>query len=122
VAAQLAVNGGKPALSPDYPFLKWPPTDAQDEALVLEALRQPNHSSGGPHVRELEGEFAAWNGNRHAIATCYGGAALHMCVAGCNVGAGDEVITTALSWTTSATCIIHHCAVPVFVDVERDAM
>jgi len=122
VAARLAVNGGEPALPPDYPFLKWPPTDERDETLVLEALRQPNHTSGGPHVRELEAEFAAWNGNRHAIATCYGGAALHMCVAGCNVGAGDEVITTALSWTTSATCIIHHCAVPVFADVEWDAM
>jgi dTDP-4-amino-4,6-dideoxygalactose transaminase len=45
-----------------------------------------------------------------------------MCVAGCGVGAGDEVITTALSWTTSATCILHHMAVPIFVDVDWDAM
>ena len=120
--ARLAINGGKPEVDPDLTFHKWPPVDAQDEALVLEALRQPIHSSGGPHVHQLEAEFAAWNGNRHVIATCYGGAALHMCVAGCNVGAGDEVITTALSWTTSAACILHHCAIPIFVDVDWRTM
>jgi dTDP-4-amino-4,6-dideoxygalactose transaminase len=45
-----------------------------------------------------------------------------MCVAGYGVGAGDEVITTALSWTTSATCILHHMAIPIFVDVDWDSM
>ena len=64
----MAINGGKPEVDPDLTFHKWPPVDAQDEALVLEALRQPIHSSGGPHVHQLEAEFAAWNGNRHVIA------------------------------------------------------
>ena len=120
---QLAINGGARAIPESVRFHKWPPAlDAEDERTILEAVRQDNHTGGGPHVRMLETEFAAWNGNKHCIATCYGGAALHMCVAGCGVGAGDEVITTALSWTTSATCIIHHMAVPVFVDVEWDSM
>jgi len=122
MTTRLAINGGPGEVPDSVVFHKWPPTDEQDEALVLDALRQGNHSGGGPHVRMLEQEFGEWNGNRHVVATCYGGAALHMCVAGCNVGAGDEVITTALSWTTSATCIIHHCAVPVFVDVDWDSM
>ena len=119
---KLAINGGTPAIAKSMTFPKWPPVDESDEALVLEALHQDNHSCGGPHVRMLEEEFAAWNGNRHAIATCYGGAALHMCVAACGVSAGDEVITTALSWTTSATCIIHHMAIPIFVDVDWQTM
>lgn len=119
----LAINGGPPAVAENLSFHKWPPPlDAAGERLILEAVRQDNHSGGGPHVRMLEREFAEWNGNRHCIATCYGGAALHMCVAGCDVGAGDEVITTAMSWTTSATCIIHHMAIPVFVDVDRESM
>ena len=123
MSARLALNGGQPAISATMSFQPWPPPlDASGEALVLEAIRQNNHSGGGPHVRLLEKEFAAWNGNRHAIATCYGGAALHLCIAGCDVGAGDEVITTALSWTTSATCILHHMAVPVFVDVTWPSM
>lgn len=123
MSEKLAINGGSPAIDPSITFTKWPPPlDAAGEKLIMEAIRQNNHSGGGPHVRMLEEEFAQWNGNRHTIATCYGGAALHMCVAGCGVGAGDEVITTALSWTTSATCILHHMAIPVFVDVEWDAM
>lgn len=120
---ELAIRGGERAVPADVVFEPWPPPlDAGGEQLVLEALRQKNHAGGGPHVRMLEREFAAWNGNKHAIATCYGGAALHMCVAGCGVQAGDEVITTALSWTTSATCILHHMAVPIFVDVDWATM
>jgi len=122
MADKLAINGGPKTVPDTFEFHRWPATDEQDEQLVLEAIRQDNHSGGGPHVRMLEAEFGEWNGNRHVIATCYGGAALHMCLAGCNVGAGDEVITTALSWTTSATCIIHQCAIPIFIDVDWDAM
>lgn len=121
MSERLAILGGVKAAA-EVKFEAWPPHFHETEELVLEAVRQGNHSGGGPHVRQLEEEFAAWNGNKHAIATCYGGAALHMCVAGCGVGAGDEVITTALSWTTSATCIFHHMAIPVFVDVDWAAM
>jgi dTDP-4-amino-4,6-dideoxygalactose transaminase len=123
MSQKLAVNGGTPAVPESLTFTTWPPPlDEQGEQLILDAVRQSNHSGGGPHVRMLEAEFAEWNGNQHCIATCYGGAALHMGIAGCDVRAGDEVITTAMSWTTSATCIIHHMAIPIFVDVDWDSM
>jgi len=123
MSEKLALNGGTPIIPDSIDFKPWPPPiDEQGEQLILDAVRQGNHSGGGPHVRMLEAEFAAWNGNKHCLATCYGGAALHMCMAGCDVGAGDEVITTAMSWTTSATCIIHHMGIPVFVDVDWDSM
>lgn len=122
MADRLAICGGTPAVPASITFHKWPPTDASDEQLVLEAVRQDNHSGGGPHVVQLREEFAAWNGNKFCIPTNCGTAALHMCVAGCNIGAGDEVITTALSWTSSASCIIHHSAVPVFIDVDWASM
>jgi dTDP-4-amino-4,6-dideoxygalactose transaminase len=69
---------------------------------------------------ELEKEFAAWNGNKHAIFTNSGTAALHMCVAGCGIGAGDHVLVTSYSWSSSATCVLHHDAIPVFVDIDFD--
>jgi dTDP-4-amino-4,6-dideoxygalactose transaminase len=123
MSEKLAINGGTPIIPDSIDFKPWPPPiDEQGEQLILDAVRQSNHSGGGPHVRMLEAEFAAWNGNKHCLATCYGGAALHMCMAGCDVGAGDEVITTAMSWTTSATCIIHHMGIPVFVDVDWNSM
>jgi perosamine synthetase len=121
-STRLAINGGTPAVGKDIVFRTWPAVDASDEALVLASLRQDKHAGGGPHTRMLTEEFAAWNGNKYVMATNAGTAALHMCVAGVGVQAGDEVITTALSWTSSATAIIHHNAIPIFVDVNWDDM
>lgn len=117
----LAINGGKPAVPEGLVFRHWPEITNEDEELVLASLRQQSHAFG-PHAEMLQKEFAAWNGNKHCMATNSGTAALHMCVAACGLGPGDEVITTALSWTSSATAIIHHHAIPVFVDAEWDSM
>src|SRR5262249_32491266 len=62
--------------------------------------------------------WAQFLGVRHCLATNSGTAALHTAV-GAFAGPGDEVITTALSWTSTGTSILMHNAVPVFVDVER---
>ena len=45
-----------------------------------------------------------------------------MCVAACGCGTGDEVIVTAYSWSSSATCILAHNSIPVFVDIDFDTM
>ena len=118
---RLALLGGRPAISPDLAFQRSPQVTREDEEAVLESLRGYRHS-WGPHCVALQAEFARWNGNRHCAATNSGTAALHMCVAACGVSAGDEVITTSLSWTSSASCILHHNAIPVFVDVEWRTM
>lgn len=120
LVTKLAILGGKPAASPKL-FKTWPPITKDDERFVLESLHQPFHAFG-PNCQALQKEFAAWNGNGFCMPTNSGTAALHMCLAGCGVEAGDEVITTALSWTSSASCILHQSAIPVFVDVEWDSM
>lgn len=118
---KLAINGGTPVVPRSISFKPWPPISKLDERMVLASLRQARHAYG-PNCLALEQEFAKWNGNRFCNATNSGTAALHMCLAACGIGAGDEVITTALSWTSSATCILHQKAIPVFVDVEWDSM
>jgi dTDP-4-amino-4,6-dideoxygalactose transaminase len=45
-----------------------------------------------------------------------------MCVAACGCGAGDEVIVPAYSWSSSATCVLQHNSIPVFVDIDFDTM
>ena len=120
-AEKLAINGGPRAVPEGLKFHVWPEVTREDEELVLASLRQDSHAFG-PHAQMLQEEFAAWNGNKFCMATNSGTAALHMCVAACDIGPGDEVITTALSWTSSASCIVHHSAVPVFVDVGWESM
>ena len=117
----LAINGGAPTIPKNTTFKPWPPISKLDEQMVIASLRQARHAYG-PNCLALEKEFAKWNGNHFCNATNSGTAALHMCLAACGIGAGDEVITTALSWTSSATCILHQKAIPVFVDVEWRSM
>ena len=45
-----------------------------------------------------------------------------MAVAACGCGAGDHVLVTAYSWSSSATCVIHHNCLPVFVDIDFATM
>ncbi len=121
MADQLAINGGPAAVPEGLEFRIWPEITAEDEALVLASMRQDQHAFG-PHASALQMEFAAWNGNQYCFATNSGTAALHMCIAACGIRPGDEVITPALSWTSSASSILHHNAIPIFVDVEWDSM
>jgi dTDP-4-amino-4,6-dideoxygalactose transaminase len=116
----LAINGGHPVLMPGK-IKKWPPIETADRLMVLDSLNEGVHSFG-PNCKLLQEEFAAWNGNRYALTTNSGTAALHMCVAACGCGAGDEVIVPAYSWSSSATCVLQHNAIPVFVDIDFDTM
>ena len=54
----------------------------------------------------------------HCLVSNSGTAALHMAVAAAGVQPGDEVITTPMSWSSTATCILHHNAIPVFADID----
>ncbi len=119
-SSKLAINGGTPTI-PSGTIQKWPPIDEIDRAMVLASLNGENHAFG-PNCSAFQEEFAAWNGNRYAVTTNSGTAALHMCVAACGCGAGDEVIVPAYSWSSSATCVLQHNAIPVFVDIDFDTM
>ncbi len=117
---KLAINGGPKAV-PDGTVKRWPPIDDVDRRMVLASLEGDNHAFG-PNCVAFEQEFAAWNGNRYAITTNSGTAALHMAVVACDCQAGDEVLVPAYSWSSSATCVLHHNCIPVFVDIDFDTM
>jgi dTDP-4-amino-4,6-dideoxygalactose transaminase len=117
---RLAILGGPRAI-PEGVVKKWPPIDEIDRRMVMDSLEGVNHSFG-PNCLAFEREFADWNGSRFAVTTNSGTAALHMAIVACGVGAGDEVIVPAYSWSSSATCILHHNAIPVFVDIAFDTM
>lgn len=116
----LALHGG-PRAVPEGLQKPWPPVTDKDRALVLESLNGSIHTYG-PQSRTLEEEFAAWIGVKHALFCNSGTAALHMALVACGVGCGDEVIVPAYTWPSSATCCLHHNAIPVFVDIEWNTM
>lgn len=115
-----AINGGTRTV-PEGMIKNWPPIDNIDKEYVLGSLTGGKHAFG-PNCTKLEEEWAAWNGNKHAISTNSGTAALHMAVAASGCGTGDHVLVPAYSWSSSATCVIHHNCIPVFVDIDFATM
>lgn len=118
--AQLAILGG-PRTVPEGAIKNWPPITDLDRQYVMASLEGGSHAFG-PNCAAFETEFAQWNGNRFAVTTNSGTAALHMAVAACGCSAGDHVLVPAYSWSSSATCVIHHNCIPVFVDIDFDTM
>ncbi len=120
MSERLAILGGEQAC-PTGTVQPWPPIDDIDREMVMASLEQDRHTFG-PNCEAFEREFAEWNGNKHCVTTNSGTGSLHMCVAACDCGPGDEVIVPAYSWSSSVTCVLHHNAIPVFVDLDFDTI
>jgi perosamine synthetase len=118
MSEQLAIDGGTPVLQRSD-FKNWPVITEDDRRLVNEVLDSGIVAGGtAPQVAALEKEWAAFTGSKHCLTTCSGTAALHMALAACGVGPGDEVIVPAFTFLASASCAIHQNAIPVFVDID----
>ena len=76
----------------------------------------------GPKVARFEDDFKRYKGAPHATAVYSCTAALHLAMLASNVGEGDEVITTALTFCASVNAIIHTGATPVLADVDPKTM
>lgn len=76
----------------------------------------------GPKTRRFEEDFRTYIGCKHAIALNSCTAGLHLALDVLDIGPGDQVITTPMTFPASANVIIHLGARPVFVDVQRDTM
>ena len=74
----------------------------------------------GREVAQLEKEFAAYCGVKHAVAVGSGTDAITLALKGLDIGPGDEVITVANSFLATATAVLLAGAIPVFVDVRDD--
>lgn len=92
---------------------------AEERAAVLRVLDSAVLCSAfGAEARSLEAEMAALYGRPHAVACSSGTAALHLAVAACGVGPGDEVVTTPISDFGTVAPVLAHGARPVFADVR----
>ena len=91
----------------------------QDIAAVADTLRGVFLTTG-PRAALFEQEFAKFLGVEHAVSVSSCTSALYLSLRALEIGPGDEVITTPMTFIATANAILHAGATPVFVDVEPD--
>ena len=72
----------------------------------------------GPAVACFEEAFAEYIDCRFCVGLNSGTSALHMTLQACDIGPGDEVITTPHTWISTSWAISYVGATPVFVDID----
>jgi dTDP-4-amino-4,6-dideoxygalactose transaminase len=105
------------------PFLALGGRFEQDDVDAAAKVMSAAAASGGnffplPEEGQFQQAFAAHEGARHAVAVNSCGTALDVCMMALNVGPGDEVITTPLTFVCTATCAVARGAKVVFADVD----
>jgi perosamine synthetase len=79
-------------------------------------------STGGPMIPQFEAALAEYTGAGHAVALNSGTAALHLALRVAEVGAGDLVLVSNLTFTATVNALHYVGAVPVLVDARPDTM
>jgi dTDP-4-amino-4,6-dideoxygalactose transaminase len=98
------------------PFTR-PSIDEETIAGVADVLRS-GWITSGPQVKAFEQAISTYCGGRPARAYNSGTAALEVALRIAGIGPGDEVITTPLSWVSTASVILQVGARPVFADID----
>lgn len=93
--------------------------DQEDIDAVVKAL-QADYIATGPGIAEFEDAFAKYVGAKYAVAVSSGTAALHACVYAIGIQEDDEVITTPITFVSTASSIMFCQGVPVFADIDEN--
>lgn len=98
------------------PFCR--PSITWREILAVVRVLWSGNLTQGTVVQEFEQEFAKYVGSKHAIAVGSGTDALYLSLAALGITTGDAVIVPSLTFTASASVILHRGAEVVFADVK----
>ena len=90
----------------------------EEQDVLMEVLRA-NAPSCGPWVKRFEDAFASYCGTKYGLAVTSGTTGLQLSMIAAGVGAGDEVITTPISWIATANAAAVLGAKVVFADVDK---
>jgi dTDP-4-amino-4,6-dideoxygalactose transaminase len=120
LTSMLAIDGGEPLRS--TAFAPWPWFEEE----VIEAATQTLRSGKvnywtGDEGRQLETEYAASIGCKHAIVVANGTVALELALRALGIGPGDEVIVACRTFIASASCVVMRGATPVMADIDRNS-
>ncbi len=115
MSALPASAGGTPVRKQFLPFAL-PLLGEEEKREVLKVL-DSGWITTGPRTFEFEKRLASYTGAAHAVALSSCTAALHVSLAALGVGEGDEVITSTMTFCSTANVIVHLRARPVLADV-----
>ncbi len=104
----------------EVPFLKPDITQAEIDA-VCDTLKS-GWITTGPKTKRFEEELAQYCGTSQFACLNSATAALECALRLLDIGPGDEVITSAYTYTSSCSVIVHVGATPVLVDTAVDSL
>ncbi|WP_114638196.1 DegT/DnrJ/EryC1/StrS family aminotransferase [Polynucleobacter necessarius] len=106
-----------PNTNPQFiPFTR-PSFNQETIDAVSEVLRS-GWVTSGPKLAEFEATLSAYFGGRPVRCFANGTATMKIALQVAGIGAGDEVITTPISWVATSNVILGVGAKPVFVDID----
>jgi len=117
---KLAIEGGTPVRDKLLPY-GHQNIDEDDIRAVAEVLRT-DWITQGAKVEEFEKRLADYCGAEYAVAVSSGTAALHLACAAAGITAGDEIITTPITFAAAANVAVHLGAKPVFADIKENTL
>lgn len=100
----------------DDQILFSPPDITEAEVEAVSAALRSGWITTGPRTKELEARLKAYTRADGFACLSSATAALECALRVLGIGPGDEVITSAYTYTASASCICHVGATPVLVD------
>lgn len=89
-----------------------------EEWAALREVLEASAPSTGPKVKEFENAFARYCGTPWGLAVTSATTGLELAMIAAGVGPGDEVITTPISWVSTANVAVARGATVVFADVD----
>jgi perosamine synthetase len=98
-----------------------PSIEKEEISEVINVLRS-GWITTGPKVKLFEKEFGKYIGCKHAIAVNSCTAAMHLALEAIGIKEDDEIITSPMTFATTAEVIRYFKAKPVFVDIDPMTM
>lgn len=98
-----------------------PPDISEEEIREVADTLRSGWITTGPKTKQFERDIADFCHTERAVCLNSATAGMEMTLRLFGIGPGDEVITSAYTYTATASAICHTGAVPVLVDVGRDS-
>ena len=97
----------------------WPNFKPDLIAKVINVLKSGKiNYTQGRYGRIFEKNFSNFVGNKHSVAICNGTAALEIAIKSLKLPEKSEIMVTARSFFSSASCIVNTGNIPIFLDVD----